>query len=410
MYNNVLRSSIAVANKFCSNVVAYPVQYKSLNSKFKIFHLTYYVKHCVAITRCYCDERNLSRSHQTTLEYNKKYEEKLQELLKEPSNEHFYKKFLLELEVLKHESGRVPETLKAKDWLMLLAAPSRSQRRSYIEYLWKIERKNENRQAKKLRLQEEIEQKPQTSPEESDHIFYGLQNNSMFMRIYDTTIAHYYNHKLITAMLFAPKIVFDLEYENIMSAYETQNCAKQLKLSFAANRIHNDPFNVYFCNANPSGLLMQSIHQGIPTVYDPEFPLNITSKSYLELFDKSKLVYLSPNSTEVLEKFDHDMIYIIGAFVDKMKPQPVSFAKAKKEGIKTVRLPLAEYLPWGSGSAKNLPLNHVLSILLDLKEDNNWERALKHIPSRKLQSARIKSLEHNITKRNKMIELLTHGK
>lgn len=147
---------------------------------------------------------------------------------------------------------------------------------------------------------------------------YRLGKNSMFHRIRLQTINEFYNGRLISAMLHEPIIVFDIGYEKYMSPQEKSNCAKQLSLSFATNRIHDSPFNLYFCNANKDGIVMKMLHTIIPPLYNPEFPLNITSKCYLETFDRNKLIYLSPEANTVLENFDGNFIYIIGAMVDKV--------------------------------------------------------------------------------------------
>lgn len=66
------------------------------------------------------------------------------------------------------------------------------------------------------------------------------------------------------------------------------------------------------------------LHKYIPTMYEKEFPMNIHEKSYLDLFPKQKLVYLTPHCREEMDTFDHDAVYIVGAIVDK-----VSFCKKK---------------------------------------------------------------------------------
>lgn len=53
-------------------------------------------------------------------------------------------------------------------------------------------------------------------------------------------------------------------------------------------------------------------------MYDPEFPLNVHKSSYLDLFPKQNLVYLTPHCREELTTYDHDAIYIIGGIVDKV--------------------------------------------------------------------------------------------
>lgn len=147
---------------------------------------------------------------------------------------------------------------------------------------------------------------------------YGLNKVTMFHRIRTQTMNNFYNGRLISAMLHEPIMVFDIGYEEYMVPHEISNCAKQLSYSFAMNRLHDSPFNLYFCNANKDGLIMKMVHSVIPSLYDPEFPLNITSKCYLEIFDKDKLVYLTPHTDKVLRHYDSNLIYIIGAMVDKV--------------------------------------------------------------------------------------------
>lgn len=192
--------------------------------------------------------------------------------------------------------------------------------RGYLNYRWVIDKREESQRQKKELKQIEIQAKYELYNEtKNDHIQYGLHKNTMFLRIYEKNIMNFYNSKLISAMMHDPIVVFDLGYDNYMTAFEAQNCARQLTMSFAMNRIHAQPFNLYFCNTNRSSFTMQKVHSAIPTIYDPEFPLNITSQSYTDIFDKDRLVYLTPHTRTVLEKYDSDMIYIIGAMVDKVK-------------------------------------------------------------------------------------------
>ncbi|XP_076640528.1 tRNA methyltransferase roswell [Colletes latitarsis] len=397
MYNNVFRSYCMVTRQFCSNAVVRPTQCKFVNTRFKVFDRIY-VQHRVLIVRCSSSE---NKSQKITKEYKNECQEKLDKLLKIPTNVMLYKKIEYELEMIKHETGRVPEQMTAENWIMLLSATSKAQRRSYMYYLWKNEMKAENRKKKK-----ELWAATPPTKRETDHIQYGLKHNTMFLRISDTTITQYYNKGLMNAMLFEPKIVFDLGYNNVMTRYEAQNCAKQLVLSFAVNRAHINPFNLYFCNANKSDYLMKKLYQSIPTLYNTDFPLNICSKSYLEMFNKSELVYLTPHTNNVMETYDANKIYIVGALVDKINPKPATLVKAKQEGIQMAKFPLEKYLDWGSGSAKNLAINQVMNILLDVRHTNDWNIAFKHVPPRKLKQERLNSLIKTSEKRKAIIEQL----
>ncbi|XP_078049944.1 tRNA methyltransferase roswell [Augochlora pura] len=402
MINNVLRGCSVISRKFHLSTSISIVQDKIVNTVFTPSKQKHRFNYCALITRK-CTQ--LSRSHMLKLEYDEFDEKKLKTLMEDPKHLLAYQKLQVEVEAYRYLSGRIPTTLTATDWLMLLAATSKGQRRSYLEYRWKVELAKAAAKAKK-----ESNKNDDQVVEPVEHIEYGLARNTMFIRICDKTMNNFYNKRLIDAIMYGPKVVFDVGYDKDMTAYESQNCAKQLLLSFSLNRYHKNPFNLYFCNANKSGLVMRQLHKCIPPIYDDYFPINITEKSYLDVFDKDKLIYLTPDAKQTIEDFDHDKVYIIGAMVDKVNPQRVSFAKARKERIKMARLPLAEKLEWGTGSTKNLPLNQVLGILLDLHHTNNWDAALKHIPNRKLKPARLNNIVSNMRRNQRLIEQLTNVK
>lgn len=110
----------------------------------------------------------------------------------------------------------------------------------------------------------------------------------------------------------------DCSYDQYMNNREAVNAAKQLMLCFAENRMHDDPFDVHFCSVNMNSTTMQSLKRHIPTMLDPDFPMNVHEKCFTEVFPKERLVYLTPHCRTELEKYDPDDIYIIGAMVDKV--------------------------------------------------------------------------------------------
>jgi len=154
--------------------------------------------------------------------------------------------------------------------------------------------------------------------EETDEMKYGLQYNSLFLRIYQTSMAHFYNSRLMQAIMFEPKVVFDCGYEDNMVNREIHNCAKQLQIAFAANRTHVAPLHQYFCNLKKGGMLEENLLLGMPSLLDVDFPATVTSQSYLDLFPKDQLVYLTPHTRTEMTEYDADMVYIIGAMVDKV--------------------------------------------------------------------------------------------
>lgn len=224
------------------------------------------------------------------------------------------KVIILEAEVMRQEGLRVPSSIDDEKWKELLHATSRSHRIKLLAFWFTNERKKIKDKMKKeeSRLRREADRDQIQLKKETDHIYYGLGGCNMLMRVYDSSIDAFNNYKLIQAMMFGQNLIFDCSYDEHMNAKESTLCATQLKILFSENRIRDEPFNIHFCNVNKDGLVFRRFQKLVPTLYEPVFPINITDKSYLELFPKEKLVYLTPHCREQLRRFDSDDIYIIG--------------------------------------------------------------------------------------------------
>lgn len=221
------------------------------------------------------------------------------------------KRLILEIDLLYESAEQIPSHLKVDQWQTLLQLNTRSSRLKYLKYLFLIEKKKENRIARKLEKRAERLERYENEPI-NEHIEYGLMRNSMFHRIYEKQMNCLYNYRLCEAMLFGQDILIDCSYDGHMSIKEQKNCAKQLLLMWSYNRFHKDPFNIIFCNVEKEGPVFKSLAKTIPTIDEKTFPFNYTNKSYLELYPKEKLVYLTPHCNEELKEYNHDDIYIIG--------------------------------------------------------------------------------------------------
>lgn len=192
-----------------------------------------------------------------------------------------------------------------------------------------------------------------------------------------------YIYRLWRAAQIGGKLIFDCSYDEYMARHESKSTANQLSWSFMANRNSREPFDLHFCNVNLNSPTIQQLERTIPTMRDEKFPMHIHECSYVDLFPKDQLVYLTPHCDDDLTEYDSDMIYIIGAMVDKSGQGPLSLDKAKALDLKMVRLPLDRYLDWDKGS-KFLTLDQMVNIMLDLKRTGKWEVALQHVPKRKV--------------------------
>lgn len=171
-----------------------------------------------------------------------------------------------------------------------------------------------------------------------------------------------------------------------MSKFEIRNTAKQIMHSFSENRFHRQPFVLNFCNLSPKSLLWPHIQSYMPN-FD-KLPLRIHAGDATDVFPKEKLVYLSPDAEHTLHEFEADHHYIIGSIVDKGSQPPLTIAKAKKLNIRAARLPLDKFVKFQTH--KNLTINQMTMILLELKSRHDWARALNHVPARKILGSRQK--------------------
>ncbi|KZS12586.1 Mitochondrial ribonuclease P protein 1 [Daphnia magna] len=293
-----------------------------------------------------------------------------------------------EYEVSKQEGARTPSELTLQHWKELLTLSSTSKRKKYLVFLFKIEMTKLNRKNKKdeQKVKREAEKEVEKLKDNSDeHIDYGLGKNTICLKIYESKVDHFHNTKMLRASMFDLPVVYDLSYDQDMTPQEQKNAAKQLVLSLVANREHDHPFPLQFCNVNFNGPVMKHLVKLVPSLYNSDFPINISPKSYLDIFPRDKLIYLTPHCQNEMTRFDPDSVYIVGCLVDKGESKAHSLAKAKRENIQMAKLPLDRYLSFGGGSGKSLTLNAMINILLELKTHGDWTKALQFVPRRKIR-------------------------
>lgn len=94
-------------------------------------------------------------------------------------------------------------------------------------------------------------------------------------------------------------------------------------------------------------------------------------------FPIEKLVYLTPDSDNLLEVLDHDKVYVIGGIVDDNQLKGLSLEKATAHGIAHAKLPIKENLPTFRNQSLNI--NHIVEILLRLAEGMDMKAALESV-------------------------------
>lgn len=183
------------------------------------------------------------------------------------------------------------------------------------------------------------------------------------------------------AMLGAPKLVFDCSFSSEMTARENKETAKQLAHCFGLNRKHLQPFSLHYCGMDKQSLLWPLLQNTIPTLTKKPLPLQIYEEDACEVLPRDNLVILTPDSPNVLDKYNYDDHYVISGIVERGDKKPLTLAKAKRLNIRHARLPIDKYRRCRVHKA--LTLDQVLRVMLEVKQSKDWDAAFKHVPSRK---------------------------
>lgn len=250
----------------------------------------------------------------------------------------------LEYWVLESEGHSLPEpdTMTDQRWFVLYVnCPTRARRIKQYRYWRKLDFSQANSQAKRATrgLREEKRRQEVARLQDAGELPYASR---LVLRIYETTMNIAYYNNMFHAMQFGCSLVYDFSFEETMSFQETKNTVEQMLMAHNANKIALEPFHVVWANLARDSNTRKILTRAMVNYEDK--PMTFTEKHYLDLYPKEDLVWLTPNAPEVLRKYDPTKVYIIGAIVDKAGQPPVTYAKAKKEGIKAYRLPVDEYI------------------------------------------------------------------
>ncbi|KAG7385055.1 hypothetical protein PHYPSEUDO_001991 [Phytophthora pseudosyringae] len=174
------------------------------------------------------------------------------------------------------------------------------------------------------------------------------------------------------------RIAIDLSFDSIMNDKEIRSLANQLKLSYGAIKQMPEPFQLLLCN--PSEELEHSLERfGASNWY---IQWRRGAESVAEHFAPEGLVYLSPDSPNVLEEMDPSKVYVIGGIVDKSRKKGATLDAATDAGIRTARLPIQEHITERLDHILNV--NTVVDVLINFRELRDWPRALEvALPQRK---------------------------
>ena len=259
-----------------------------------------------------------------------------------PEEERRLKVLQVEADVWLSSGHRVPDDITDEMWLTLLTEhKSSNSRRKIYKYWFKNEKmKMKDDLAKKERAIKHNERKMKNL--ELKRTGEYVEKNTYLQFIRDVTMNQLYYNNIVYSSMHGNTLIFDMGFEDSMSKKEKSLLVKQMSISHGSNKIAKEPFHFHVCNLNPESEMTRLLSEKIPGWN--RIPYTNSAEHYLDLYPKEKLVYLTPNSRTSLDRFDPNDIYILGGIVDLGVDDALTFAQARKEKLRTAKLPLDKYL------------------------------------------------------------------
>ncbi len=196
-------------------------------------------------------------------------------------------------------------------------------------------------------VSQEIQKKVQAERANEQHLVYGLGHNVIMLKHYPKDMDRSMSWNAVREFNeWGQPLVIDLSFMGMMSYKNAKGMAyREITYSLLANREHPTPFQLHFTNYNEKCDKTQLLFDLHPYLRDdPAFPAALSPKCHTELFDKDRLVYLTPDSKNDLNTFSGNDIYVIGALNDRGVHAPYTLAQARKDGIRHARLPLRRHI------------------------------------------------------------------
>ncbi|XP_048786782.1 tRNA methyltransferase 10 homolog B [Lagopus muta] len=185
--------------------------------------------------------------------------------------------------------------------------------------------------------------------------------------------------RLLDARAAGPRLCVDLGVADRMTPKETSRLAAQIRRLYGANRRAERPFWLCLTELVPGS----PIHRECLRMNDgfSGYLMDTTQESYLDLFPLDAIVYLTPDSENVLEDIDPKKVYVLGGLVDESIHKNLTLQRAREQSLQTARLPIREYMVKSTNTknyySETLAINQVFDVLSTYYKTQSWPDALK---------------------------------
>lgn len=176
------------------------------------------------------------------------------------------------------------------------------------------------------------------------------------------------------------KILIDDSYGDDMDKKERNSLCLQVCICAGWMKRLQNPVSLNIVNCKEkTDELLKSMGLG-------NWSLKIYAQDIFDIEDfksrKSDMIYLSPDSEDLLECIEKDKIYIIGGLVDRTIRKFASLQRARDLGIRTGKLPINKFM--GLTRRKPLNIDTVVLLLADVVETKDWEKSFLRVCPKRL--------------------------
>jgi tRNA (guanine9-N1)-methyltransferase len=162
-----------------------------------------------------------------------------------------------------------------------------------------------------------------------------------------------------------------------MNTKNLKSLTSQLSYCYSLNKKIDIPFTFHFCSYKGE------LRDYLEYMGSKNWFIYTYEHSLPEIDFGKKLIYLTPDSENVLKEVTKDTMYIIGGLVDKPVSRNQSLYRARLYSIETARLPLDDFIKDGNQSVLNV--NTVIELLAGYIKYKEWDVTLSEVlPKRKL--------------------------
>eukprot|EP00056_Hartaetosiga_gracilis_P019241 m.13492 g.13492 ORF g.13492 m.13492 type:complete len:790 (+) comp7526_c0_seq1:52-2421(+) len=179
------------------------------------------------------------------------------------------------------------------------------------------------------------------------------------------------------------RVAVDMGLGDAMSRKEILKLSDQVRRLYGLNMGAEKPVHLCMTSLDPTSLVYKNCVRRNAGFKD--YLITTTPLSHVEFFNQEEIVFLTPDSPNVIVDLNPGLVYVMGGLVDEQIIKNYTMERANKAGIKTASLPIKLFS--NSEDTKYAPvlsINQVLETLLEVYGGGSWTDGLNAaVPKRK---------------------------